>query len=178
LADKSDKPPTSDLATSTPKTPKKATTFPPDRWSGSVVSKTRPPPTMPSASELDAGATQADTGQPAPPTEQEARDFLNVRFRAAGYELASDYQFHAPGVAVVLDAFDADKRCGYVYVSHNDVDIVSDIGHGEELAFKQMFDTGDAFILVIHDRDIDQLSTLEHRLDDFLGAVHRRLQQP
>ena len=83
----------------------------------------------------------------------------------------------APGVAVVLDGFDPDKRCGYVYVSHNDVDIVSDIGHGEELAFKQMYDMGQAFIMVIHDRDIDQLSTLEHRLDDFLRQVHRRQQK-
>ncbi len=129
---------------------------------------------MPPVSDLDVGAMEPEPGQPAPPTEQEARDFLNIRFRAAGYELTADYNFHAPGIAVVLDGFDPAKRCGYVYISHDDVDIVSDIGHGEELAFKQMYDTGDAFIMVIHDRDIDQLSTLEHRLDDFLRSVHRR----
>ena len=142
------------------------------------MSKTRPPSTMPPVSDLDVGAMEPATGQPAPPTEREARDFLDIRFRAAGYALAADYHFHAPGIAVVLDGYDSDKRCGYVYVSHHDVDIVSDIGHAEELAFKQMFDTGDSFILVVHDRDIDQLSSLEHRLDEFLSRAHRRVQQP
>lgn len=175
---KRDKTPTPDLSTSTAKVPKKGTTFPPDRWASDVMSKTRPPGTMPPVEEMLAERGEKPGTQPTPPTEQEAREFLNARFRAAGYQLEQDYQFHAPGVAVVLDGFDPQHRTGYTYVSHGDADIISDIGHGEELAFKQMYDTGDVFVLVLHDHDIDQLSTLEHRLDEFLAAVHRRRSQP
>lgn len=178
MGDKRDKTPTPDFATSAAHIPKKAATFPPDRWASPYASKTRPPGAMESLESLealpDASADADERTQPLPPTETEAREFLNLRFRAAGYQLAADYSFHAPGVAVVLDGYDADRKTGYVYVSHHDIDVVSDVGHGEELAFKQMFDTGEAFVFCIHDRDVDQLSTLEHRLDEFLAKVHRR----
>jgi len=155
--------------------PKKAATFPPTSWSREVVvSKTRPPGTMPPLDALDLDTMEPVGGQPPPPRELEAREFLTVRFRAAGYRLEADYQLHAPGIAVVLDGFDPVQRAGYVYISHDDADVVSDIGHAEELAFKQMFDMDEAYVLVIHDRDIDALSTLEHRLDEFLAEVHRR----
>ncbi|RMH44973.1 MAG: hypothetical protein D6689_01100 [Deltaproteobacteria bacterium] len=147
-------------------------TFPPDRWATPYVSKTHPPATVPPVDRVPVAGAAPDDDD-GPPTEAAARAFLSRRFAAAGYRLVSDYAFSAPGVAVVLDGYDPDQRVGFAYVSHADADVVSDIGPAEELAFKQMFDTRDAFVLVVHDRDIDQLSTLEHRLDDFLAAVHR-----
>ncbi len=111
---------------------------------------------------------------PTPPTEAEAREFITIRFRAAGYQPVADYSFQAPGLACVLDGFDPENRVGFVYVSHEDVDVVSDIGHAEELAFKSLYDMNDAYIMVIHDHNIDALSTLEFRLDEFLRGVHRR----
>jgi len=174
LSDDRRKKPTPNLSTSATHRPNKAATFPPTRWDNNVVSKTRPPATVPPVDRLELGNAEPEQGQPPPPRELEARKFLGDRFRAAGYSLESDYHLHAPGIAVVLDGFDPIRRTGFVYISHDDADVVSDIGHAEELAFKQMFDTGDAYILVLHDRDIDALSTLEHRLDDFLAEVHRR----
>jgi hypothetical protein len=160
--------------TSAPRDPSKAATFPPDRWSRAVTSKTHPPDAAPGAAlSVAAGRRDAVPGE-APPDELAARKFIATRFAAAGYRLALDYRFVASGVAVRLDAYDPDQRAGFAYISHADADVVNDIGPGEELAFKALGDANTAYVLIVHDRDIASLGALERIVDDFLGALYRR----
>lgn len=171
------KPDDDDLDSSATTVPRKAATFPPSRWSDEVVTKTQPPRTLPPVDSIaPGGGTPAHPPDaPAGPiSERDARGFLTARFRAAGYDIQADHSFHAPGLAVVLDGFDPGQRVGYCYISHHDVDVISDIGAGEELAFKALSDLDDAHVLVIHDTDVPDQAELERRLDAFLAMVHRR----
>lgn len=167
-----------DLDSSATTVPRKAATFPPSRWSDEVVTKTQPPRTLPPVDSVaPGGGTSAhppDATAAGPISERDARGFLTARFRAAGYDIQADHSFHAPGLAVVLDGFDPKQRVGYCYISHHDADVISDIGAGEELAFKALSDLDDAHVLVIHDTDVPDQAELERRLDAFLAMVHRR----
>jgi hypothetical protein len=164
-----------DVTSSATRIPKQRATFPPERWSGDVISKTTPP--------LDDGADQ-DTlptrpgrprgAGPEPITERDARQLLTRRFLAAGFEPVFDYALRAPGVALLVDAYDPKRHAGYIYLSHADADVVSDLGAAEELALQQLSDAGTAHVLVVHDRDVDSLAALEHRADAFLASLRSR----
>jgi hypothetical protein len=119
--------------------------------------------------------TSAERG--AAPAEAQAREFISVRFAAAGYALSHDFAFQAPEVAVVLDGYDPIERVGYAYISHRDADVVSDISAAEEIAFAQMAKDGTAQVLIVHDRDIDSFASLEACVDQFLARLHQRQQR-
>jgi hypothetical protein len=90
-------------------------------------------------------------------------------FAAAGHTLVHDHRLVDGSLAVTLDGFDLTHRVGYLYVSHADADVVTDVDAATLLALRVRDATGVAHILVVHDHEIVDADDLAARASEFLA---------
>jgi hypothetical protein len=106
-------------------------------------------------------------------SEELAREVLYRRFTAFGAHIQSDYAFHADTVACKLDGYDPALHLGYVYVSHADEDVVTDIDGDAEMALHQLAYDRKEWILVLHDSNVRDTEQLAIQIDSFLRGLPR-----
>jgi hypothetical protein len=114
---------------------------------------------------------RADSTGGLPPTEREARDYLKGLFATAGVRVQFDYTFRHQGLVVTLDGYDPQRRVGFAYVSHSDVDVVTDMTPAVEMALRQLAAEGVAFVLILHDYDVPSINDLAARANAFLESL-------
>jgi hypothetical protein len=151
--------------------PTRRATFPPTHWekADSVISSASPEDALGKGGG-DAGIVATDHVDERL-SEQRAREILNARFKAAGIILQADYSFREADLLVTLDGYDELQRVGYAYISHADVDVVTDFDEAAEMAFEQLATEGKVFILIVHDTDVPTPDALEKRIDTFFIAL-------
>lgn len=150
---------------------KKTVTFPPVAWEreDSVISSATTRPAL----DDDSIQSPRSVFHGERLSEARAREILNARFSAAGAALEADYTFREADLVVTLDGFDPKRRLGYSYISHADVDVVTDFDEATELAFDQFAAAQKAYVLIVHDSDVPTPDALERRIDAFFQQLQR-----
>jgi len=85
-------------------------------------------------------------------------------------------QFVDADLIVTLDGYAPKRSIGYSFISHSDVDVVTDFDEGAEVAFEQLARDSQSLVLIIHDTDMPNTDALERRIDaysDQLNAWHQ-----
>ena len=105
--------------------------------------------------------------------ELEARALLGARFAQAGFAMIPEAPFLHADLLVTLDGWDPDRRVGYLYASHADADVVSDLDAASELALRELAAEGVADIFIVQDSQIADAASLTAAVDDIHPSLAR-----
>ncbi len=108
-------------------------------------------------------------------SEARAREVLAARFAAAGASIETDYVFRQAlsdgELLLTLDGYDDTRRIGYIYVSRNDADVVTDVDENTESSLRALAANNTAWVLLLQDDDVPNADVLEHRIDAFFAQL-------
>lgn len=108
-----------------------------------------------------------------PVDEATARKVLDDAFTAARLKVQHDYTLRVGDNLLTLDGFDPIAKIGYQYVSHGDVDVVTDFDAAAERAIRELDAAGKVRVLIVHDGDVADVEELAGLVGEFLLGLDR-----
>jgi hypothetical protein len=105
--------------------------------------------------------------------EAAARAILDRAFADAGLTVQHDFPFTGAGLLLALDGYDPVAKVGYQFVSHGDVDVVTDFDAAAEQAMRELDGVGKVRLLIVHDGDVADGAALAALANVFLAGLDR-----